>query len=116
MNLSNNRHKQYTDNRSRNYSKKNQTTTFITLNHEIIPETETITFTTTSQQNYRSSTLKYQKQIKQVHSTETQPDPPGIDNTENSELQSNHTHCESTDEENETEKMLSQIMFYIENE
>ena len=39
-----------------------------------------------SQQKYRSSTLKHQRQINQVQTTEeTQSDPPGIDNTEKSD-------------------------------
>ena len=70
-----------------------------------------------SQQNYRSSTRKHQRQIKQVQSTEkTQLDPPAIDNTETTELQLNHVIYESTDDESKTETMLSIIMLQIENE
>ena len=70
-----------------------------------------------SQQNYRSSTPKHQRQINQIQSTEeTQSDPPGIDNTEISKLQLNHINCESTDDESETENTLSIIMLLIENE
>ena len=70
-----------------------------------------------SQQNYRSSTPKHQRQINQIQSTEeTQSDPPGIDNTESSKLQLNHINCESTDDESETENTLSIIMLLIENE
>ena len=47
------------------------------------------------------------KEKKQVHSTENiQPDPLGIDNTENSELQLNHIHYETTDDKKETENTL----------
>ena len=70
-----------------------------------------------SQQNFRSSTPKHQRQINQVHSTEEiQSDNPGIGNTENSELQVNHINCESTDDDSETENTLSKNMLQIENE
>ena len=72
---------------------------------------------TSSQQNYRSSTAKYQRQINKKQSTEkTQSDPSGIDHTGNSKLQLNHIHCESTNDENETENTLSKNMLHIENE
>ena len=58
----------------------------------------------THKKNYRSSTPKHQRQINQVPSAEElQSDPPGFDNTENSELQLYHIICESTDDESETE-------------
>ena len=51
-----------------------------------------------SQHKYRSNTPNYQRQINQVQATEgTTSDPPGIDNTEITELQLNHNKCESTD-------------------
>ena len=70
-----------------------------------------------SQKNYRSCTPKHQRQINQVDSTEeTQSDPPGIDNPENSELKLNHMHCESTDDKSETENTLSINMNNTKNE
>ena len=56
-----------------------------------------------SQYRHRSNTPKHQRQINQVQTNEkiTQ-DPPGIDNTENIELQVNHINCESTDSESDT--------------
>ena len=57
-----------------------------------------------SQQNYRSSTPKHERQINQLQSTEeTQSDPPGIDNTETTELHLNHVTFESIYDESETE-------------
>ena len=44
-----------------------------------------------SQNKYRSNTPKHQRQINQVQTTdETISDTPGIENTETTELQSNH--------------------------
>ena len=71
-----------------------------------------------SQQKYRSSTPKHQRQINQVQSTEdthTQPDPPGIDNNERTELQLNHINCESTDSESDTENTISSNMIHVEH-
>ena len=49
-----------------------------------------------------------------MESTEqNQPDAPGIDNTESSELQLNHKNCESRDDESETENTLSLNMLHI---
>ena len=48
------------------------------------------------------------RQINQVQTTEeTISDPPGIDNTESTELQLNHINCESTDRESDTENTVS---------
>ena len=70
-----------------------------------------------SQQNHKSSTPKHQRQINQVQSTEeNQSDPPGIDNTENSELQLSHINCDSKDDESETVITLSINMLQTENE
>ena len=70
-----------------------------------------------SQQNYRSSALKHQRQINQVQPTEeTQSDPPGFDNTETTELHLNHVICKSTDDESETEIFFSINILQIENE
>ena len=45
--------------------------------------------------------------MNQVQSTnETRPYPPGIDNTETSELQLNHIHFESTDDKSDTKSTL----------
>ena len=69
------------------------------------------------QQNYRSSTSKYRRQINQVQGTEdTHPKPPGIDNNESTELQLNHINCESTDSESDTENTISINMIHIEND
>ena len=52
----------------------------------------------------RNSTPKHQRQINQEQSIEqTQSDPPGNVDAENTKLQQNHLNCESTDDENETE-------------
>ena len=70
-----------------------------------------------SYQNYRSSTPKHQRQIKKVQSTEQiLSDPPGIDNTESSELQLNHIICEFRDDEIKTEKTISIKMLKVEIE
>ena len=86
----------------------------------IIPKVETTTIKTNQEivlshriekahkinkqnQNYRISTTKNQKQINQVQSTnKISPNPPGIGNTETSELQLSHINCEITDVESET--------------
>ena len=47
---------------------------------------------------------------------ETTPDPPGIENTETSELKLSHIDCESTNEESENEKHISYYYVKIENE
>ena len=41
-------------------------------------------------------------------------DPPGIDNTENKELQLNHINCESTETENDTDNTISVNMITVE--
>ena len=70
-----------------------------------------------SQNKYRSNTPKHQRQINQVQSTEeTNSDPPGIDNTESTELKLNHINCESTDSENDTESTISVNMIEVEND
>ena len=70
-----------------------------------------------SQQNYRSSTPKHQKQINRIQTTEViQSDPPGINNSENLKLQLNHIKFESTDDESEKENTLSKNILHIENE
>ena len=53
------------------------------------------------------STLKDQRQINQVQPTdETKSDLLSIDNTETSEKLLNHIHCETTDDESDTENTL----------
>ena len=47
---------------------------------------------------------------------ETTSDPPGIDNTENNELQLNHINCESTDTESDTDNTISVNMITVEND
>ena len=47
---------------------------------------------------------------------ETNSDPPGIDNTETSELQLNHIHCEATDDESDTENTFNINMIKVEKE
>ena len=47
---------------------------------------------------------------------ETPSDPPGIDNTENNELQLNHINCESTDTESDTDNTISVNMITVEND
>ena len=50
---------------------------------------------------------KDQRQINQVQATdETTPEPPGIENTESSEVQLNHLNCESANEYSENESTL----------
>ena len=49
--------------------------------------------------NYGNSAPKHQKQINPVEPTkETQPDPPGFDNTLSSELKLNRIYFETTDD------------------
>ena len=70
-----------------------------------------------SHYKYRSNTRKHQRQINQVQTTEeTTSDPPGIDNTESTELQLNHINCESTDSESDTNNTISVNMITVENE
>ena len=47
---------------------------------------------------------------------ETTSDPPGIDNTENKELQLNLINCESTDTESDTDNTISVNMTTVEND
>ena len=44
---------------------------------------------------------------------ETHPDPHGFENTENSELNFDHIHCESTHGETETKNTLSLNTLHI---
>ena len=53
--------------------------------------------------------------IKVQSTDETNSDPPGIDNTETSEIQKSHIHCETTDDESDTEKTLIINMLKLEN-
>ena len=70
-----------------------------------------------SQHKYRSNTPKHQRQINQVPTTEeTTSDPPGIDNTESTELQLNHINCESTDSESDTNSTISVNKIAVEND
>ena len=70
-----------------------------------------------SQNKYRSNTPKHQRQTNQVQTTEEiNSDPPGIDNTETTELQLNHINCESTDSENDTENTILVNMIEVEND
>ena len=70
-----------------------------------------------SQNKYRSNTPKHQRQINQVQTTEeTNSDPPGIDSPENTELQSNHINCETTDSENDTDNTISVNMIEVGND
>ena len=70
-----------------------------------------------SQHRHRSNTPKHQRQINQVQTNEeiTQ-DPPGIDNTENIELQVNHINCESTDGESDTDNNMLINMITVDND
>ena len=47
---------------------------------------------------------------------ETNSDPPGIDSTENTELQLNHISCESTDSESDTGNTISVNLVEVEND
>ena len=47
---------------------------------------------------------------------ETTSEPPGIDNTENNDLQLNHINCESTDTESDTDNTISVNMITVEND
>ena len=68
-----------------------------------------------SQNKYRSNTPKHQRQINQVQITdETNSDPPGIDNTETTELQLNHINCEFTESESDIENTLFVNMIKVE--
>ena len=70
-----------------------------------------------SQNKYRSKTTNHQRQINRVQTTEeTNSDPPGIDNTESTELQINHINCESTDSEIDTDNRISVNMNTVEND
>ena len=70
-----------------------------------------------SQHRHRSNTPKHQRQINQVQTNEeiTQ-DPPGIENTENIELQVNHINCESTDSESDTDNNILINMITVDND
>ena len=70
-----------------------------------------------SKHRYRSSTPKHQRHINQVQSNEeTTSDPPGIDDTENNELQLNQINCGSSDTESDTENTISINMIALEND
>ena len=70
-----------------------------------------------SQIKDRSSTPKHQRQIKKVQTTdETNSDPPGIENTETTELQLNHINFESTDSDSDIENTLLVNMKEVEND
>ena len=100
-NNSQNRHSSY-NNRYRNYSQLPH------RNNNRYPD---------SQHRYRSNTLKHQRQINQVQTNdEITSDPPGIDNTENLELQVNHINCESTDSESDTDDNILVNMISVEND
>ena len=78
---------------------------------------EKIYYIKTHNKTIEVAQLKHQRQINQVQSTEeTQSDPTDIDNTENSKLLLTRINCESTDDESETENMLSINKLKIENE
>ena len=69
-----------------------------------------------SQNNYRSNTPKYKRQINQEQTSEVvNSDPPGIDNIENTELQLSHINYESTDSESDTENAISNHLINVEN-
>ena len=70
-----------------------------------------------SQYRHRSNTPKHQRQINQVQTNEEiTSDPPGIDNTENIELQVNHINCASTDSESDTDNNILINMITVEND
>ena len=70
-----------------------------------------------SQHKYRSNTPKHQRQINQVQTAEeTTSDPPGIYNTESTDLQLNHINCESTDSESDTNNTISVNMITVKND
>ena len=70
-----------------------------------------------SKHRYRSNTPKHQRHIYQVQTNEeTTSDTPGIDNTENNELQLIHINCESTDTESDTDNTFSVIMITVKND
>ena len=59
----------------------------------------------------------HQRHINQVQTNEkTVSDPPGIDQTENNELQLNHINGESTDTEKDTDNTISVNMITVEND
>ena len=73
-----------------------------TLNH-LIEITHVIQILKTN----KSKTPKHQRQISQVQITEEKSsDPPGIDNTETTELKLNYVNCESTDIKSDTENTI----------
>ena len=66
---------------------------------------------------YKSDTPKHQRHINQVQTTEeTNSNPPGIENTETTQLQLNHINCESTDSDSDTENTLLVNMIEVEND
>ena len=66
---------------------------------------------------YRSNTPKHQRHINQVQSNEeTTSDPPGIDDTENNELQLNQINCGSSDTESDTENTIPINMIAVKND
>ena len=81
-NKSQNQNSSY-NNRQRNYSQS------LHRNNNRYPD---------SQHRYRSNIPKHQRQINEVQTTEeSTSNPPGIDDTGNTELELNHINCESTD-------------------
>ena len=68
-----------------------------------------------SQNKLGRNTPTHQRQINQVQTTrETNSDPPGIYNTESTEIQLNHINCESTDIESDTENTILVNMIEVE--
>ena len=60
---------------------------------------------------------KRQRQTNHLQTTkETSPEPPDMDKTKTSEIQLNHIHCESRDDESETENTKIINMLKIESE
>ena len=116
------------DNQNKSQSIENQ------INHFISPWTENQVITTdkettlnhlieikhvkqNSQQNYRSSTHKHQRQINQAQTTEeTQSYLPCFDNIEITEVQLNQIYYESTDSESDTDRATSINMIHVETD
>ena len=138
-NYSNNRNRSYSNNRNHNYPKnRSRNNSYNRSNYQRSNDNHQNSSKNNSQNRnssynnryrnysqsphrnhnqYRSNTPKHQRQFNQVQTNEEiTSDPPGIDNTENIELQVNHINCESTDSESDTDNNSLVKMIPVEND
>ena len=116
-----NRNRNYSNNRNRNYS-NNRNRSYSNNRNNTYPNKRSRK-NSYNRPNYQRSndnqhnTPKHQRQINQVQTNEEiTSDPPGINKTENIELQVNHINCESTDSESDTGNNFLINMISVEND